>query len=192
MSLVGGQRQDQLVACLSPDSPARPLTGSLLSLSPSSGPHPQQPFPPAFLRDQVRWRVSRPPTHLPGRNLGNRGEGSRYHGCLLLYVWIHRGWFILFHGDLCVGGCLRGKALEALPCYRERALEGSDSPSIPGPGQLLSGQAGFHTGSAQGKSINQCPHSGFTAAAHVHPRTGPLSLSRPLEGLLGFWGCHLK
>lgn len=48
-------------------------------------------------------------------------------GCLLLYMQIHYGWFILFHGDLCVGGCLRGKALDALPCYRERALEGSDS-----------------------------------------------------------------
>lgn len=87
-------------------------------------------------------------------------------GCLLLYMWIHCGWFILFHGDLCVGGCLRGKALDACPCYRERALEGSDSPSIPEPGQFLSGQAGFHTGSAQGKSIKQC-NSGSTATAHL-------------------------
>lgn len=88
-------------------------------------------------------------------------------GCLLLYMQIHYGWFILFHGDLCVGGCLRGKALDTLPCYRERALEGSDSQSIPEPSRFLSRQAGFHTGCAEGKSINQCPHSGFTVTAHL-------------------------
>lgn len=110
--------------------------------------------------------MSCPPT--PAREEPRKqGKEAGTLGCLLLYIWIHCGWFILFHGDLCVGGCLRGKALDALPCYRERALEGSDSPSIPEPGQLLSGQAGFHTGSAQGESIKQCPHSGFTAAAHL-------------------------
>lgn len=108
------------------------------------------------------------PTHAPAREEPRKqGKEASTMGCLLLYMQIHYGWFILFHSDLCVNGCLRGKALDALPCYRERALEGSDSQSIPEPSWFLSRQAGFHTGCAQGKSINQCPHSGFTVTAHL-------------------------
>lgn len=66
--------------------------------------------------------------------------------CLLLCVWIHYGWLLLFHGDFSVDGCLRGKALDTLPCLTVRALERPDSRSMLKPRRFISGQLGFPDG----------------------------------------------